>query len=580
MRVDAGEENGEAADGLVTSPAGRSSDGGATKEDLYKTELCRKWSETGTCRYGERCQFAHGEEELREVVRHPLYKTSKCKSFEASGTCKYGSRCRFIHDEDPETLARLPRGQSSAVSPKTPQRPSSVKNEIQNGTPKPVARPGEPRHHHQQQQLHPHHQFDQDEEFARSTQLPSYPSAPANLYELDEARAMGRIQRHMREVVRDDQRRFEGMSRPVSFTTMHDQTAAGFPQQDFFSEKYMQRAMPQASPSQQQQQQHVYANQAPRSFVHLEEVERGQYVEGFGYVIEPPQARSTRYFDAMRGSTSMVNVRSAAGTNNNVQDHHRMFPTSYQDARRMPVASSRYVGFDGVEPPSPRSVPGRRGSDIELRESASSVALSTLESPQYGPTHGMRASRSQIPLEQSMGDLSLASRDGGAEGMGRSLSQPSFKHYQHPLGQAFIGKSPGDGLFAHTEMEPQLQHPPARQAYHQQNQLHPMRSLSSQALSQHDERFQQVQRQQHQQHFAVSHRQMPVNGSFSSPWEERRASSYTNLASTEVRFAEEHQNAFILGEDQGDSAGEDESGFGFFSTLNESDQGHEHGSLY
>lgn len=41
------------------------------KTSLYKTELCRSWEEKGTCRYGPKCQFAHGEEELKRVQRHP-----------------------------------------------------------------------------------------------------------------------------------------------------------------------------------------------------------------------------------------------------------------------------------------------------------------------------------------------------------------------------------------------------------------------------------------------------------------------------------------------------------------------------
>lgn len=41
------------------------------KLGLYKTELCRSWEEKGTCRYGPKCQFAHGEDEVRRVARHP-----------------------------------------------------------------------------------------------------------------------------------------------------------------------------------------------------------------------------------------------------------------------------------------------------------------------------------------------------------------------------------------------------------------------------------------------------------------------------------------------------------------------------
>lgn len=46
------------------------------KLGLYKTELCRSWEEKGTCRYGNKCQFAHGEDELRKVPRHPKVKLS------------------------------------------------------------------------------------------------------------------------------------------------------------------------------------------------------------------------------------------------------------------------------------------------------------------------------------------------------------------------------------------------------------------------------------------------------------------------------------------------------------------------
>lgn len=37
------------------------------KTVLYKTEPCRGWEAAGSCRYGVRCQFAHGVHELRPV---------------------------------------------------------------------------------------------------------------------------------------------------------------------------------------------------------------------------------------------------------------------------------------------------------------------------------------------------------------------------------------------------------------------------------------------------------------------------------------------------------------------------------
>jgi len=86
-----------------------------TKQNLFKTELCQSWKETGACRYGPKCQFAHGKDELRPVIRHPKYKTEICKTFSTSGHCPYGKRCRFVHqltelraDPEPEEeLAQL-----------------------------------------------------------------------------------------------------------------------------------------------------------------------------------------------------------------------------------------------------------------------------------------------------------------------------------------------------------------------------------------------------------------------------------------------------------------------------------------
>ena len=70
-------------------------------QNLYKTELCRSFEETGICRYGAKCQFAHGKAEQRPVLRHPKYKTEVCKTFFSTGSCPYGRRCRFIHSTTP-----------------------------------------------------------------------------------------------------------------------------------------------------------------------------------------------------------------------------------------------------------------------------------------------------------------------------------------------------------------------------------------------------------------------------------------------------------------------------------------------
>ena len=36
------------------------------KSNKYKTKMCRNYMETGKCRYGRVCQFAHGTKELKK----------------------------------------------------------------------------------------------------------------------------------------------------------------------------------------------------------------------------------------------------------------------------------------------------------------------------------------------------------------------------------------------------------------------------------------------------------------------------------------------------------------------------------
>ncbi|KAG0483493.1 hypothetical protein HPP92_011577 [Vanilla planifolia] len=78
----------------------------AYNQGTAKTELCNKWGEMGWCPYAGKCQFAHGIEELRPVVRHPLYKTQICRMLGAGGGCPYGHRCHFRHVANPGSRDR------------------------------------------------------------------------------------------------------------------------------------------------------------------------------------------------------------------------------------------------------------------------------------------------------------------------------------------------------------------------------------------------------------------------------------------------------------------------------------------
>ena len=85
----------------------------------YKTMLCKNYNTEQGCQYGEKCQFAHGVEELRtyhgngaqpqtqpgmpqqQMQKNIMnYKIVKCKNFEKDGVCKYGSHCTFAHGDE------------------------------------------------------------------------------------------------------------------------------------------------------------------------------------------------------------------------------------------------------------------------------------------------------------------------------------------------------------------------------------------------------------------------------------------------------------------------------------------------
>ncbi|CAK71078.1 unnamed protein product (macronuclear) [Paramecium tetraurelia] len=66
-----------------------------------KTELCKNFTLTGSCKFGSNCSYAHGQSELLPKAHlHQNYKTKPCKNFLNYGWCNYGSRCQYIHPEN------------------------------------------------------------------------------------------------------------------------------------------------------------------------------------------------------------------------------------------------------------------------------------------------------------------------------------------------------------------------------------------------------------------------------------------------------------------------------------------------
>lgn len=67
---------------------------------LYKTELCESFTTKGYCKYGNKCQFAHGLQELKFKERNNKFRTKPCVNWSKTGYCRYGKRCCFKHGDD------------------------------------------------------------------------------------------------------------------------------------------------------------------------------------------------------------------------------------------------------------------------------------------------------------------------------------------------------------------------------------------------------------------------------------------------------------------------------------------------
>lgn len=100
-----------------------------TLKQKYKTQLCKHYLEHTKCPLAQYCQFAHGQEDLRQPndplpknfgktalgAVHSNYKTIPCKYYLEGVECKFGEGCSFYHDESErrrliDPLPNLPEG--------------------------------------------------------------------------------------------------------------------------------------------------------------------------------------------------------------------------------------------------------------------------------------------------------------------------------------------------------------------------------------------------------------------------------------------------------------------------------------
>ncbi|KAI6215632.1 RING finger protein unkempt [Aphelenchoides besseyi] len=73
------------------------------RDDRYKTAICKLW-QTNNCKFGDRCDFAHGEHELRNQ-QQPTGRI--CSQYAQLGRCSNGTLCQHRHVQRRERHSKI-----------------------------------------------------------------------------------------------------------------------------------------------------------------------------------------------------------------------------------------------------------------------------------------------------------------------------------------------------------------------------------------------------------------------------------------------------------------------------------------
>jgi len=64
----------------------------------FRTTLCKNWLEKKDCTFGNRCNHAHKEADMKALPEsEPGYKDTLCKYIEEETDCKWADKCKFAH---------------------------------------------------------------------------------------------------------------------------------------------------------------------------------------------------------------------------------------------------------------------------------------------------------------------------------------------------------------------------------------------------------------------------------------------------------------------------------------------------
>eukprot|EP00554_Chaetoceros_debilis_P014899 CAMPEP_0194126274 /NCGR_PEP_ID=MMETSP0150-20130528/59904_1 /TAXON_ID=122233 /ORGANISM="Chaetoceros debilis, Strain MM31A-1" /LENGTH=1236 /DNA_ID=CAMNT_0038820127 /DNA_START=46 /DNA_END=3756 /DNA_ORIENTATION=- len=118
--------SGVGGGGGEPSPPAQNLRGDPFRSAKVKTELCRNFNTRRGCQFGDKCNYAHGAQELKltklmdleraGLVDIEIFRTHPCLTWVATGACPFDTRCIGLHDprvtSDDHEMAWLPHAET------------------------------------------------------------------------------------------------------------------------------------------------------------------------------------------------------------------------------------------------------------------------------------------------------------------------------------------------------------------------------------------------------------------------------------------------------------------------------------